>query len=381
MKWETVNLGELCSVITKGTTPSNIGASFTDRGIKYIRSEMLTSAKYICGELLYISQETHERLKRSQLMAGDILFSMAGVYLGKTAILRPEDVPANTNQAVALIRVDTDKANNEFVYYFLNVPEVIKFSNTIQSQSAQPNINLKQIGQLKIQLPPLCSQNRIVEILSAYDDLIQTNQRQIKLLEEAAQRLYKEWFIDLRYPGHENVPVVDGVPEGWSRKKVTDLLQIKYGKDHKALEDGDIPVYGSGGIMRKVKPILYSGESVLIPRKGSLNNILFVDGDFWTIDTMFYSVPLIINTAKYMYLFLSCLDMYSFNIGAAVPSMTINILDGIDVLLPDKDTLLRFENHVSALFDRIKLMKKQNDSACEARDRLLPKLMSGEIAV
>ena len=143
MYWKIVNLSELCSIITKGTTPSNIGDSFTDKGIKYIRSEMLTSAKYISGDFLHISKETHEKLKRSQLKTGDILFSMAGVYLGKTAILRPEDIPANTNQAVALIRIAPDKADNEFVYYFLNMPDVVKMANTVQSQSAQPNINLK----------------------------------------------------------------------------------------------------------------------------------------------------------------------------------------------------------------------------------------------
>ena len=230
-------------------------------------------------------------------------------------------------------------------------------------------------------MPPLDEQRKVAGILSTYDSLIETNQRQIKLLEEAAQRLYKEWFVDLRFPGHEDVPVVDGVPEGWKKKKVTDLLEIRYGKDHKSLDDGDIPVYGSGGIMRRVKPILHSGESVLIPRKGSLNNILFVDGDFWTIDTMFYSIPQIKNVAKYCYLFLSRLDMYSFNIGAAVPSMTVNILDGIDILLPPEHILALFEEQVSVLFDQKKLLTKQNEVASEARDRLLPKLMSGEITI
>ena len=381
MSWETVNLGDLCSVITKGTTPSNIGASFTDSGIKYIRSEMLTSAKFVSGNFLYISQETHDKLKRSQLKTGDILFSMAGVYLGKTVILRPEDTPSNTNQAVALIRIDADKANNEYVYYYLNMPSVVKTANTVQSQSAQPNINLKQIGQLKIKLPDSGTQDKIVQILSAYDSLIENNQKQIKLLEEAAQRLYKEWFVDLRFPGHEDTPVIDGVPEGWERKAVTDLLEIKYGKDHKALADGAIPVYGSGGIMRRVQPVLYSGESVLIPRKGSLNNILYVSGDFWTIDTMFYSIPRIQNIAKYMYLFLSGLDMYSYNIGAAVPSMTVKILDGINVLLPSVYILDCFEKAIAPLFERSNVLKRQSEAASQIRDRLLPKLMSGEIEV
>ena len=151
------------------------------------------------------------------------------------------------------------------------------------------------------------------------------------------------------------------------------------GKDHKALADGTIPVYGSGGIMRRVEPILYSGESVLIPRKGSLNNILYVTGDFWTIDTMFYSIPQTPNIAIYMYLFLSKLDMYSFNVGAAVPSMTVKILDGISVLLPPANVLVHFEAAVSALFEKKRLLEVQNEKAAQARDRLLPKLMSGEI--
>lgn len=166
------------------------------------------------------------------------------------------------------------------------------------------------------------------------------------------------------------------MPEGWEKKSVTDLLDVKYGKDHKALADGTIPVYGSGGIMRRVEPILYSGESVLIPRKGSLNNILYVSGDFWTIDTMFYSIPRIPNLSKYMFLFLSQLDMYSYNIGAAVPSMTVNILKEISVLLPSAFTLKRFEDAVKPFFAKKQLLELQNEKATKARDHLLPRLMN-----
>jgi len=158
-------------------------------------------------------------------------------------------------------------------------------------------------------------------------------------------------------------------------------LEIKYGKDHKALEDGNIPVYGSGGVMRKVNKILHSGESVLIPRKGSLNNILLVSGDFWTIDTMFFSIPRKPNVAKYVYLFLSGVDMYAMNIGAAVPSMTVKILDGMKVLCPSTEMLAQFERVVGPYFSMIELLKKKNESLAEARDLLLPKLMNGEIEV
>ena len=133
--------------------------------------------------------------------------------------------------------------------------------------------------------------------------------------------------------------------------------------------------------MRKVNKILHSGESVLIPRKGSLNNILLVNGDFWTIDTMFFGVPKQSNVAKYMYLFLSGVDMYAMNIGAAVPSMTVKILGGMKVLYPAKNILEQFEQIVGPLFSMIELLKKENDSLTDGRDLLLPKLMSGELEV
>jgi type I restriction enzyme S subunit len=239
----------------------------------------------------------------------------------------------------------------------------------------------QKLKQVIIDKPPLEIQNRIADILSAYDDLIENNQKQIKLLEEAAQRLYKEWFVDLRFPGYENTPIIDGVPQGWKKVLVTDLIEIKYGKDHKGLSDGEIPVYGSGGVMRKVDKIIHSGEAVLIPRKGSLNNIFHVTGDFWTIDTMFYSAPLKKNIMKYTYLFLKELDMYSFNIGAAVPSMTVKILDGISILLPTEILLEQFEKALSPMFEQKRVLTTQCDLARQARDRLLPKLMSGELEV
>ena len=177
MKYQTIELKSISTKITKGTTPSNIGEGFTQSGINYIRSEMITHNKYIDkSKLLYISNAVHEKLKRSQLESGDILFSMAGIYLGKTAVLREEDIPANTNQAVALIRLNNDLCNIDFIYYFLNQPKVLKYVNQISGQSAQPNINLQQIGSIPINLPDMKIQRRIADILSAYDDLIENTQ-------------------------------------------------------------------------------------------------------------------------------------------------------------------------------------------------------------
>ncbi|MBR0237774.1 MAG: restriction endonuclease subunit S [Thermoguttaceae bacterium] len=381
MSWEKVKIGDHCEI----TSSKRIFFSeYVDSGVPFYRSKEIieSSQGQPISEPLYISVEKFNEIKSKFGVPapGDMLLTSVGT-IGIPYIVRSDDYFYFKDGNLTWFRNFDDELLSNYLFYWIGSKEGYGILNNTTIGSSQKALTISSLKQLECPLPPVEVQKRIVDILSAYDNLIKNNQKQIKLLEEAAQRLYREWFVDLRFPGYENTPIVDGVPKGWEKKKVTDLLRIRYGKDHKNLEDGFIPVYGSGGIMRKVKPILYSGESVLIPRKGSLNNIFYVDGDFWTIDTMFYSIPLIEKIAKYAYLFLSRLDMYSFNIGAAVPSMTVNILDGIDILLPDNVTISAFDSQVGVLFNRIELLKKQSEKTKEARDRLLPKLMSGEMEV
>ena len=273
-----------------------------------------------------------------------------------------------------------EELNIRYLYYALN--QQLRLLKTMSSGSTTKFLTIRMLDNLDIPLLGINIQTQIVNILSAYDDLIENNQKQIKLLEEAAQRLYKEWFVDLRFPGHENTEIVDGVPEGWSRGLLKELISVNYGKDHKkAPDDGNIPVYGSGGLMRKCNKSLFSGEAVLIPRKGSLNNIMYVDETFWTVDTMFYATMKQPHTAVFVYFFVKAFDMYSMNIGAAVPSMTAKILDAMDVVIPDKETMEKFDKRAKTYFNKIKTLQGQNDRLKIARDLLLPKLMSGEVEV
>lgn len=380
MKWEKVKLGDI--------------ADFSN-GINFDKSAYAEGVKLIgvsnFGDLFFPPYYELAEVKKNcvrdtdYLTSGDIVFVRSNgnkELVGRCMLVSNPPFPVTYSGFCIRCRIkEQDKYNPVFcTYYFKSKGFRHAMSGSAVGANIQ-NLNQKRLSAHQFMIPDIDGQMRIATILSAYDTLIENNQKQIKLLEEAAQRLYQEWFVKLRFPGHEKVKVVDGVPEGWKRVAVTDLLQIKYGKDHKKLKNGTIPVYGSGGIMRRVEPVLYSGESVLIPRKGSLNNILYVTGDFWTIDTMFYSVPTRESVVKYVYLFLLGLDMYSFNIGAAVPSMTVKILDGIYLLLPCNEVLHEFETTVSSLFERKMLLSAQNEALAEARDRLLPKLMSGEIEV
>jgi type I restriction enzyme S subunit len=159
------------------------------------------------------------------------------------------------------------------------------------------------------------------------------------------------------------------------------LVNIKYGKAHQALKDGNVPVYGSGGLMRYAEKAIYENESVLIPRKGTLNNVMYVNEPFWTVDTMFYSETKIPHSAIFVYQFLKTKDLASMNAGTAVPSMTIEILNKLPVVIPPEERLLEFDEVSSVLYNAIKQNDKQSRVLAAVRDTLLSPLMSGEIEV
>ena len=379
MKWEKVKLGDICKYVTSGGTPkSSIKEYYEPKQIPWLKTKEVNYCRIYETES-YISKDGLDNSSAKMIPQNSVIVAMYGQgdTAGRVAINK---IPLTTNQACCNLIIDETKAYYEFVYYQLVT--LYEKMVSLKNGGAQPNLNAAIIKSIEIKLPPLKTQRYIADILSSYDNLIENNQKQIKLLEEAAQRLYKEWFVDLRFPGHENTKIVDGVPEGWSRGLLKELISVNYGKDHKkAPDDGNIPVYGSGGLMRKCNKSLFSGEAVLIPRKGSLNNIMYVDETFWTVDTMFYATMKQPHTAVFVYFFVKAFDMYSMNIGAAVPSMTTKILDAMDVVIPDKETLEKFDKYAKVYFNKIKTLQGQNERLKTARDLLLPKLMSGEVEV
>ena len=379
MKWEKVAIKDICIGIYDGphATPP-----LSDTGAIFLGISNFNNGRLDFSDIRYISEDDLPKwTKRVIPQKNDIVFSYEAT-LNLYAII-PEGFRGCLGRRMALLRVDDTKADYKFLYYYFysdawraTVNENIVLGATVD------RIPLIKFPDFPVELPPLETQHRIADILFAYDDLIENNQRQIKLLEEAARRLYKEWFVDLRFPGHENTKIVDGVPEGWSRALLKELISVNYGKDHKkAPDDGNIPVYGSGGLMRKCNKSLFSGEAVLIPRKGSLNNIMYVDETFWTVDTMFYATMKQPHTAIFVYFFVKAFDMYSMNIGAAVPSMTTKILDAMDVVIPDKETLEKFDKRAKVYFNKTKTLQGQNERLKTAKDLLLPKLMNGKVEV
>ena len=379
MSWEKVKLGDISANIQTGPFGSQLHQhDYSEIGTPVVMPKDLIGGKISEQSIARVSQDHVQRLNRHIIQKGDILYSRRG-DVGRCAIASDHETGWLCGTGCLRVTTDTTIADSKFVFYQLQQPEVVGWVEKHAVGATMLNLNTTILSNIPLLLPPIEIQRRIADILSAYDDLIENNRKQIKLLEEAAQRLYKEWFVDLRFPGHEHTKNVDGVPEGWEKRLLGDIVEVKYGKDHKSIPDGLIPVYGSGGFMRKCNQALYDGESVLIPRKGSLNNIIYVDEAFWTVDTMFYTKMKLPDIGIFVYFFVKSFDMYSMNIGAAVPSMTTNILNALDIIIPNNDVLGQFQSVSKRFFNKIALLHKQIGTATQARDHLLPKLMSGEV--
>lgn len=252
----------------------------------------------------------------------------------------------------------------KFIYYFLKTLEWSKFT----SASAVPGINRNTVHKEIVSLPDVETQRRIASTLSMFDEKIKINTEINDNLQQQAQAIYSSMFSDNLDPA-------------WSHGHLSDLIIVKYGKDHKKLADGIYPVYGSGGIMRYVERPLYNKESVLIPRKGTLNNVMYVNQPFWSVDTMFYTEMKLPNVAKFVYHFVKAKDLASMNAGSAVPSMTTDILNAMEVVIPSASALEEFESLIAPMYEAMKANDVQSQTLSKMRDTLLPKLMSGEIDV
>ena len=246
---------------------------------------------------------------------------------------------------------------------------------------AQPKLNQENLRNIEIELPSHI--DSIASILSSLDRKIELNNKINADLEEMAQAIFKNWFVDFE-------PFKDGnfvdselgmIPEGWKVGTLEDLITIKYGKDHKKLEDGTFPVYGSGGLMRFVNSWLYNGESVLIPRKGTLDNIMYVCEKFWTVDTMFFSVPKMDYVMKYVYNYIKRFDFSKMNEGTSVPSNTAARLNKMQILIPTHEVLEMYDETLCPIYNKRKMNDKESRTLSLLRDTLLPRLMSGELEV
>lgn len=386
--WETykeVKLGDYILDIAAGPFGSNLKVEcFVSDGFPIIDGANLKGFKVTDNVTKFVTEEKARSLHRSIAKRNDVVVTISG-NVGQISYI-PNDSRYSeylVSQRQFRVTFDESKVYVPYLVYYFHTKEgqhkILSFANqTGVPALAQP---LKNFRNIDISLPDIKTQKDIASILESLDNKITLNNRINHNLEEQAQALYKSWFVDFEpFKGGKFVDSELGmIPEGWYVGTLSELLEVRYGKDHKALKDGNIPVFGSGGLMRYAERALYDGESVLIPRKGTLNNVMYVKGAFWTVDTMFYTVERASNVIKYCHLFLLTQDLASMNAGSAVPSMTIDILNNLPLLIPSYQVLDAFNRVVSSIYEARIQREAESNSLSQYRNTILPQLMSGAL--
>ena len=385
-KW--IKAEEYCVSVFDGThdTPK-----VTEIGYKLVTSKNILSNMLDLNSAYFISEEDFVNInKRSKVEQYDILFSMIGT-VGSLYFETSDTI----DYAIKNIGVFScgDKEKAEWLYYYLQSSYAQQYIKRYLNGAVQKFLPLKGLREFPVPQFNKKLHNRI-KILLNIDKKIQINNQINQELEAMAKTLYDYWFVQFDFPDKNGKPYKSSggkmvyhpelkreIPEGWGVEKLSHFLTIKNGKDHKHLQDGKFAVYGSGGIMRMVTDYLYSGESILFPRKGTLNNVMYVNEKFWTVDTMFYSEVNKNNSALYVFYSVKDIDFNKLNTGTGVPSMTSSILYDLNIIVPEENILEKFNTIVKQNYETIKLNSIQNQELTQLRDWLLPMLMNGQVKV
>lgn len=398
MSWASVTLGEVSTNIQTGPFGSQLHQSdYSDGGVPVVMPKDLVDGHISEDSIARVSMSHVDRLSRHKIEVGDILYSRRG-DVGRCAFATEVEQGWLCGTGCLRVTIDQSKAIPKFIFYQLQKAETIGWVEKHAVGSTMLNLNTSILGSVPIELPSMAEQQKIVHVLSAYDDLIENNQKQIKLLEEAAQRLYKEWFVDLRFPGHETTPIVDGVPEGWSVESMDDIAEYINGYAFKPSDWGT-----SGKPIIKIKEMglgitsdtpRNSGENIpekynitagdiLFSWSATLSAMIWDEEDGLLNQHLFKVIPCDgVSREFVLQSILKTLDEFSnLTTGSTMKHIQRGKLKEVHVNVPNERTMRKYKSISEPIREQLLNLKREIILLQEARNRLLPKLMSGEIEV
>ena len=396
MSWETIKLGDCCEI----TSSKRIfDSEYTDHGVPFYRSKEIIecSQGQSISEPLYITNQRYDEIKNKfgVPVAGDMLLTSVGT-IGIPYIVKETDEFYFKDGNLTWFRNFTNKLCAQYLYYWVTSKEGTGVLNNTTIGSSQKALTISALKNIEITVPPIENQRRIADILFAYDDLIENNRKQIKLLEEAAQRLYKEWFVDLRFPGHEHTKIVDGVPEGWEKQPLSSIADIRMGQSPKSefynqIGEG-LPFHQGVGSYgnRFVRDETYSTSFTRIAEAGSI--LFSVRAPVGRLNITKNKIVIgrgiaALNHKSRLQSFLFYMLKERFfkdNLvgnGSIFASISKEELLNQQFIIPCEDIMVQYDKAAQNIDDRIATLDRQTELLTQARDRLLPKLMSGEVEV
>lgn len=381
MKWEKVRLEDCCYSISDGDHQPPPKAQ---QGIPFVTISNINSMNQLdFSDTMFVPKEYYQSLdEKRKVRKGDVLYSVVGSF--GIPVLIKEERPFVFQRHIAILRPKEDIVDSGFLFYTMLNRDFYAKADAVAIGAAQRTVSLGSLRNIKIDVPSLESQKHIADILSAYDDLIENNQKQIKLLEEAAQRLYKEWFVDLRFPGYENTKIVDGVPEGWRKFPLEEIAPVVTGKKDANYGDkgGNYPFFTCSQETITAPGYSFDTSAVILAGNGDFNVKLY-RGKFEAYQRTYVLAPF--DHSNLFNLYFTVQDnmeaLAKGASGSTIKFLTKGMLQKILVLTADKKILDKFNDYEENIQQKVEALKKQVEDLTEIRNRLLPKLMSGEVEV
>jgi type I restriction enzyme S subunit len=403
MTWNELPFEELYTIPSRNglSRPSKVRGT----GYRMINMGELFGYDRISSVDMELVPMNGNELSNMLVKENDLLFARQSLVLagaGKCSIIKDLKEPTTFESHIIRVRLDNKRANPIFYYYYFKSPACrIK---SIVTQGVQAGIRGNDLKKLIVQCPPLATQNKIASILSAYDDLIENNNRRITLLEESARLLYREWFVKLKFPGYETTKITDGVPEGWERVATLDAMEVQSGGTPKTnIErywNGDIPFYTPKDSvsnafvantektlteegLKKCNSKLYPEYTIFITARGTVGNLNIA----LTPMAMNQSCYALCGKDGVSQLFLYCAMKESIEhfkqhaIGAVFNAIVVKTFKMIPFLMPIQAVIQTFTDLITPSFKQLENLIRQNQKLKATRDLLLPKLMNGDIPV
>jgi type I restriction enzyme, S subunit len=380
--WQETTLGEFVK-LSSGGTPSKSNSSYWGGEIPWVSSKDMKST-YIWDAQDRITELGSQNGTR-MVGAETILLVVRSMILAQVLPVALTKRRVAFNQDLKAIECQDGLLQN-FLFHWIraNTHEILGIVD--EAGHGTKRIQTDRLLNLPLMRPPLETQQKIATILSSYDNLIENNTRRIEILEDMARGLYREWFVNFRFPGHEEVEMVDSslglIPAGW-QGKLEDCLTLQRGFDlpNSQRRPGSIPIYASTGITGTHDEAKVRGPGVVTGRSGSLGTVVYVQEDYWPLNTALWVKAFKRSTPLHSFFLLSDMGLEQYNSGAAVPTLNRNDVHGLPVAVPPQELLMQFDEKVGPMYLEIRNLTRRNNNLRRTRDLLLPKLISGEIDV
>jgi type I restriction enzyme S subunit len=405
-EWHRVSLESQCSKIGSGATPRGGAEVYQSEGTALIRSQNVYNGEFAATGLAFLGDEEAERLDGVTIEAEDVLLNITGDSVARCCQVPPEVLPARVNQHVAIVRPQPDAFDSRFLMYFFISPWMQSTMLSLAgSGGTRKALTKEMIGKFRVPRPPLSVQREIARFLSNYDHLIHNNRRRMALLEKSAQMLYREWFVRLRFPGHEHTRIANGIPSEWGTQLLDDLCQIGRGASPRpisAFMGGEIPWFKIGDATASEGPFIFETQEH-VTDDGAKRSVLLQPGSLILSNSATCGIPFFTGvrgcvhdgwlhfsdfkriSPEFLYCYLDSKReelVSSVGDGSTQKNLNTSAVGRLRVCLPQQPALIEhFQHAVKPIFSMVLSLTRQNISLGAARDLLLPRLMSGEVAL